>query len=540
MNTYCQIFVVATKKAAAILLFLGLMMFLTSPLKAQNQIDTTFSVTFEVNMAKAISQGVFDPDTDLIYVIIDHEIGTTVMVPAADEVYTLTLPAFDSGVTYNYKYRINDTIWESVNRYVTPVQGNILLRSWWNNIPLNVTIFNVNMTYAADAGLFNPQTDSVMITGTMNAWQPAKLERIDTSMVFRKAYPLDPGEVHQYKYRIMADTIREELAGKPDRIVRITDTLLQITNFFNNINPAWLPMTFVVDMHYYAETYRFFPLDDFVDVAGNFNNQGANDVLFDVEADSIYSLTTFIDTSFINAGPLAFKFRINGSWAFAELSGKPDRTYAFHDTTITNPNIFEAWYNDLDPSVPTPPWVEDLAIQGKLINHQILTGIYSYQNVNNIPEGISKYKWYESTDSLGLDITPIDSGWYINITIDTTKIGKWIVFEMTPVAAFGDSATGSTVRVISTSKVGGVGIDELETLSVKIYPNPVTDLFTIETREPLRLIEITDMTGRRIVAYHPGPGLLNQMHAGDIPAGFYLMKVYGTRSGVGVSRFMKR
>lgn len=540
MNNYCQLLLRLLRNASASLLLITMTTLLTTPIHAQNQVDTTFSVTFEVNMAKAISQGIFNPDTDLIYVIIDHEIGTTVMVPAANDLYTITLAQFDSGVTYNYKYRINDTIWESVNRYVTPTQGGIILRSWWNNIPLNVTIFNVNMRYAADAGLFDPLTDSVMVAGTMNEWQPAKLERIDTTLEYRKGYALDPGTIHQYKYRIMGNTPLEELSGKPNRMVRIADTLLQAYNYFNNVNPAWLPMTFVVDMHYYASTYRFYPSSDFVDVAGNFNNQGANDVLFDVESDSIYSLTTFIDTSFISGGPLAFKFRINGSWATAELAGKPDRSYPFHDTTLTNPNIYETWYNDLDPSVPTPPWVENLAIQGKLINHQILTGTYAYENVNGIPEGISTYKWYVSSDSLGTEITPIDSAWHINYTIDTTKIGKWIMFEMTPVAAYGDSATGKTVRVISSSKVGGVGMEELDHLTVKIYPNPVTDLFTIETKEVLRRIEVTDMTGRLVVVYQPGPGLINQLHAADIPAGFYLMKVYGSRSGVGIARFLKR
>jgi hypothetical protein len=540
MNAFCHSYGTACKTLALILLTFSLSTLSAHPVNVRMQTDTAFSVAFELNMAKAISQGIFRPDSDLVYMVMDQGIGTTVLVPAPGQIYTITLPALDSGVTYNFNYRINDSVWESVNHNVTPVNGNTTVSSWWNNNPMNITIFTVNMTYAAGSGLFNPASDSVMIAGTMSNWQPVTLQRVDTSLQFRISYPLNPGEFQQYKFRINADTLTEELQGQPNRIIRITDTLTQATNYFNNINPAWLPMSFVVDMSYYAGSYRFSVAGDFVDVAGNFNGNGANDVLSDVDGDTIYALTTFIDTSYINSGPLTFKFRINGNWATSELPGKPDRVYAFHDTTGGNPNIFGAWYNDLNPAIPTPPWVENLAIQGKLINHRNLSGIYSYENVNGIPEGISEYQWYLSTDSLGINVTPIDSASRITYTIDTTNIGKWIIFEIIPVAAYGDSAVGKATRVISDGKVGGVGIDENEAIVVRVYPNPVSDVMHIETRQEIRSIEICDLMGRPVITAHPSQVKITRLNTGELPAGFYLVRVYGARSGVGVAKFLKR
>lgn len=540
MNAFCHCSNVAVKFLAITLISFVISISSSPSAVAGDGADTVFSVTFEVNLSKAISEGIFQPDSDLIYIVMDPEIGTTVMVPSPKQVYTITLNGLDSGVTYNFHYRINDTVWESVNRSVTPVNGNTIVKSWWNNIPMNITIFTVNMTYAADSGIFSPLSDSVMIAGTMNEWIPVKLERIDTSLEYGIVYPLNPGDFHQYKYRINADTVKEELAGQPNRIIRIADTLVEVNNFFNNLNPAWLPMSFILDMSYYADSYRFSIVDDFVDVAGNFNNGGANDVLSDVNGDTLYTLTIFVDTAFISATPLAFKFRINGNWATAELQGKPDRVYLLHDTTGGNPNIFGAWYNDLNPAIPTPPWVENLAIQGKLINHKNLSGIYSYENVNGIPEGISEYQWYLSNDSLGVNATPIDSATRITYTVDTTNIGKWLIFEVIPVAAYGDSATGNAYRVISDGKVGGVGIEENEAIFVRVYPNPVSEILYIKTEDEVRAIEICDLIGRPVLTVHPSHTLVNRLYTGDLPAGFYLVKVYGIRSGMGIAKFLKR
>ncbi|MEI7664262.1 MAG: hypothetical protein WCK34_18790, partial [Bacteroidota bacterium] len=186
--------------------------------------DTTWSVTFHLNMTKAINQHIFIPDSDYVYLILN---GTQEMrlVQGPGFVYSATLfDQLDSSAVYQYKFSINDSINETVNRSFKPKPGMIELSAWWNNEPINITTFIVNMIYAAQYGLFNPVTDSVFLVGTMNnmAGSP-KMQRIDTTLNYSYIDSItDPGSVQQYKYRInLGDSAKGqvELLFRPNRII---------------------------------------------------------------------------------------------------------------------------------------------------------------------------------------------------------------------------------------------------------------------------------------------------------------------------------
>ena len=75
-----------------------------------------------------------------------------------------------------------------------------------------------------------------------------------------------------------------------------------------------------------------------------------------------------------------------------------------------------------------------------------------------------------------------------------------------------------------------VGVeDEVEKESIKIYPNPVTDILTIETTETLdnQTITILDMLGKTILSQQLSFGK-NNINMGDIPSGTYILKVGNT------------
>jgi hypothetical protein len=506
--------------------------------------DTTWSVSFQLNMTKAVNQHIFLPDSDYLYVTMDHGIQPMRLVPGPGYTYTGTLvDQLDTGVTYQYKFRINDSVYETVNRQVFAQPGMVSVTAWWNNEPLNITTFIVNMEYAVQYGLFNPVSDSVCIVGTMNSLQgPSKMQRMETTLNYTYVDTLlVPGSVQQYKYRINADSSGLELLYKPARIIRIPDTLLEVTSYFNNFNPATRLMTFRCDMAFYVKEHFFDVTADYLDVAGNFNGSGANDALFDTDGDTIYTLDTYIDTSWFHQGPLEFKFRINGNWNTAELPGKPDRTYVFHDTIQQNPNIFGCYYNNQDPSVPTPPWVYDVSIQGPLVIRKILSGIYSYASVNGIPEGISTYRWLRSSNAQGTDATPIDSAWKITYVVDTLDIGKWLVFEITPVAASGDSATGMPVRVISTNSISAwdVGMAENSALITRVYPNPFGDYFTVAARQEIEHIELVNYLNQTVLVKEGLDAKSVRLTAGYLPRGFYLLKAVTKTGQYGVTHLIK-
>ncbi len=523
------------------LLFIGLQIQAQS-FKSAIQTDTVFGFNFVVNMSKAIRDSVFRPDSGVVDVILDQDVPALRLVPGEDYKYSGSInTGLDSGITYHYKYRINDTVWETVNRTVTAVPGYINLSDWWNNEVMNSTRYEVNMGIQVESGKFDPVNDQVFILGTMNDWQgsPA-MQRTDTINYFYSiTYSSDPFSVQEYKFRINGDSSGLELINQPNRMLLVREGANMIIHDFNNINPAKLPMTFNCNMKYFIQAGHFDENSDFLDVAGSFNNWEGGDVLFDLANDSMYTTTLFLDSSLIQGSPLEFKFRINGNWNTAELFGKPNRNYEFHDTIGGNPNIFICWYNDNNPEIPTPPWVYNVGIQGEIIQKQVLSGYYSYENVNGIPEGISLYKWYQSSDSLGINLIPIDSAWHITYTIDTTDIGKWLVFEVTPVAASGDSAIGKAVRVITPCKAGTVGITETGKLFALVYPNPTTDYLEVESINELISIELFGYNGSKIKSITGIHQKKTRIDVSNLPSGFYILKANGRNKESGMVKFVK-
>ncbi len=507
--------------------------------------DTTWSVSFRLNMTKAVNQHIFTPDSDYVSLIMDN-FQPVKLVAGPGYTYTTTLSdLLDSSVTYNYKFRINTSLNETVSRSFKPQPGMVNLSNWWNDEAINTTTFVVNMQYPVQFGWFNPLTDSVRIMGTMNNMQGSpKMGRVGTSLNYSYDYNLDPGTIQQYKYRInLGDSTKgqQELFNQPDRMIRIPDTLLEVSSDYYNYNPAKRLMTFLCDMGYYVKANHFEVSTDYLDVAGNFNNAGGNDVMFDTDGDTIYSLDKYMDTAWIRQGPLTFKFRINGEWSTAELEGKANRSYAFHDTINQNPNIFTCHYNNLDPAIPTPPWVYNVDIQGLLIYKKFLSGMYSYENVNYIPEGLSAYRWLRSSNALGTGATPIDSAVKITYTVDTLDIGKWLVFEVTPHAAKGDSAIGKPVRVVSSNSISAwdVGMDDHSGLIARVYPNPASDYITIESKKEIDRIELVNLLDQPVLVKEGINSKTIRLAVGNLPRGIYFLRAVTRSMETGVARVIR-
>ncbi len=541
MKTFNPLIRFLSKSGLLFFLFLGSQV-QAQQVKSAQQTDTIIGFNFVVNMSKAVQDGVFKPDSGVVDVVLDQEIPVLRLVPEAGYKYSGSISTgLDSGMIYHYKYRINDTVWETVTRTALAGPGYTKLNDWWNNEVLNTTIFEVNMGVQVSLGNFDPLTDHVHLLGTMNDWQGSPAMELTDSVhfLYSVTYPLDPGSIQEYKFRINQDSSGLELINLPNRMLLVKPGALAFTHDFDNMNPAKLPMTFHCNMKYFIQASHFDPLVDFLDVAGNFNLWNGQDVLFNVMDDSIYTTTLFLDTTWIHNGPLEFKFRINGDWNTAERYGKPNRTYDFHDTIGGNPNVFSCWYDDKDPGIPTPPWVYQVGIQGKVVQKQVLSGYYSYENVNGIPEGISLYNWYQSTDSLGIHLIPIDSAWHITYTVDTTDIGKWLVFEVIPVAASGDSAIGKAVRVVTPNKAGTVGIGETGNSFAMVYPNPCRDIITIVSLSVIEKIELFSYTGVKIMNLNGIRQKTVRMDLGMLPPGLYYLQAYGRNQESGVIKVIR-
>ncbi|MBN1199882.1 MAG: T9SS type A sorting domain-containing protein [Bacteroidales bacterium] len=505
--------------------------------------DTSYHFLFELNMTKAIQDGFFDPDSDQVYVDFDESIPDLLLFEGSDRVFSgLIQEGLDSGATYHFRFRVNDTVFESVNREAVALPGVTVIQTWWNDEYLNTTIFQLSFTGIPDS-VFNPLLDTVQMMGDMTKWEAVELERIGTSYDYDITFHLDPSILYEYIFRIKRDSVitYEDFGGLSRMFLPPPDTTITVVQYFNNQDTTKILMTFECNMTMQEQLGNFDPSSDFLDVAGNFNEWGAWDLLFDPYNTGLYTLSKLFDKSLIGGPPIEFKFRINGSWDSAELDSLDPRSYILQPIdTNGNPNTYVCWYNNQGPIIPSSPWASDLFIQGLLEVKQILTGSYLYHNLSGIPEGTSLYKWYRA-DSVGAVLEAIDSAWTINYTTDSiADLGKYLVFEVTPVAAYGEDSLGLPVQVYTTGPIGNVGIPEWLRNTISLYPNPADQFIICESAFSIDRYEIYNLSGQPVLQSGKVAGTEIQVEISQLPPGIYLFRVYTEGLLPGNKRFIKR
>jgi hypothetical protein len=410
------------------------------------------------------------------------------------------------------------------------------------NVPSVVITFQVDMTYQIEKGAFNPFTDSLDLPGTMNGWAGTpRLTPIGSTGVYEYVYTLDSNSVVQYKYRINGNMATAEFPnGGPNRMYRVPNHTDTVTCFYNDYNPATVPMTFKCNMSYQMKMGRFDKVNDYLDFASEVNNWGDNyDVLFDRGNDSIYEFNINVDTTYIlNQPKIQYKYRINGDWNNAEIG--PDRIARVQDTVNGFINVIEVWYNDQDPAIPAAPFAYNVAIQGKVAIGETLTGSYTYEDVNSDPEGVSIYRWFTADSITQVIPDTIPGILAVNYVVTAADSGKYIVFEVMPVAASGSPLTGVPVNIWSATKVvNAVGINETTYHSIRVYPNPVSDFITIENMIHIEKIEIFSLVGQRVLTLNDNNSEKTTINTSNLKAGVYFIKFYSSTTESSTLKFIK-
>jgi hypothetical protein len=410
------------------------------------------------------------------------------------------------------------------------------------NVPSVIITFQVDMTYQIANGAFNPFTDSLDLPGTMNGWAGTpRLTPVGSSKVYEYVYTLDSNTVVQYKYRINGNMATAEFPnGGPNRMYRVPNHPDTVKCFYNDYNPATVPMTFKCNMSYQLKMGRFDKVNDYLDFASEVNNWGADyDVLFDRGNDSIYEFNINVDTSYIvNQPKIQYKYRINGDWQNAE--SVPNRIARVQDTIGGFKNVIEVWYNDQDPAIPAAPFVYNVAIQGNLSVGQTITGSYTYEDVNSDPEGISIYRWFTADSTTQVIPDTIPGILAVNYVVAAADSGKYIAFQVMPVAASGIPAMGDPVRIWSGVKVvNTIGIDETGHNPVRFYPNPVSDFITLENLISVEKIEIFSLVGQNVFTLNNINTEKITINTSSLKAGLYFIKFYSSAAGTSAVKFIK-
>lgn len=447
---------------------------------------------FNLNMNKMIHDGNFDPLYDNVYVEMD-EVGSSILSDMdQDGIYEGIIDqGIDTGTTYTYRFRINNDLYEDLVREVIAVAGILSIDVWWNDDPIPLVTFVVDMRYQGMLGNFTLY-DSVDVVGTMNLWEGSpKMETIGY-FLYSITLMCDPGVV-EYKFRINDNWYTTEFLNTGiNRMTFATPEPVTVYHYYNDCNWDTWPATFEVDMNNEINAGNFDPSVDFLDIAGSMNGWGGHDVLFDREwtPEGIYTASMLID----KLNPfIEFKFRINGNWVTSEFPvGGPDRSWTVQDTTGGLVNLYSCVYNITD--LPFAPYVYGLYISGSLVVGSEITGNYTYFDPNADPEGTSLYQWYVSDDPFGVNAVMINGATYQNYTITQNDYGRYLIFEVTPVSATGEPSVGYPAWVIS-GQVGASGNAETIAASVQLYPNPVSGLLCVKSTVTIEGIRVYDLLG---------------------------------------------
>jgi hypothetical protein len=84
---------------------------------------------------------------------------------------------------------------------------------------------------------------------------------------------------------------------------------------------------------------------------------------------------------------------------------------------------------------------------------------------------------------------------------------------------------------------GGVtATEETEKMSVKIYPNPASDVLNIETKGPLSITQVFDLNGREILTEFNTP---NTIKINDLTNGIYIIKLFDNQGRFTTRKFVK-
>lgn len=190
-------------------------------------------------------------------------------------------------------------------------------------------------------------------------------------------------------------------------------------------------VTLNVKMAVWAEQGKFDPAEDYVDVAGTFNDWGGEEIQLTavdpVDEDLTYTVTI---NDLVAGTEYEFKFRINGSWEddMHEFpSGGPARTI----TPDAGDSEYSFWFNDEEPVS-----VNDIAISNLLVYPnpaKETLNIVSDITINEV-RVISSLGQIVFFDQIGatqtrLSVSDFDTGIYLVqvITIEGTQVHRVLI-----------------------------------------------------------------------------------------------------------------
>ena len=171
-------------------------------------IDSYRDVEINVDMNKAIADGLFDVNIDVLVLLIDSVNEYVMSDENGDQIFSITISNLIFGKTYEYQYAVNETleILEG-DRTFTVYDDTNLLSDYYGELNPTILIFLVNMSYQIQLGNFDSDTQLLNIVGDLNNWAGEQLEPFSDNegMYMITITDVEVGQEIKFKFRINED-----------------------------------------------------------------------------------------------------------------------------------------------------------------------------------------------------------------------------------------------------------------------------------------------------------------------------------------------
>ncbi len=168
------------------------------------------------------------------------------------------------------------------------------------------------------------------------------------------------------------------------------------------------------------------------------------------------------------------------------------------------------------PGIQTAPVASNVVITGELSIGETLHASYTFTDKDDDPEGESIFQWYTAEASNGAGTELISGADDTTYTLTSAEAGKYIMFEVIPVAVSESKSQGDAVRSGYTGEVK----QSYDHLFIK--PSIVEDFITIDKLETYNLIQIFDIQGN--IVYELIPESNDKIDLSFLRPGIYIVK----------------
>ena len=200
-------------------------------------IDSYRDIEINVDMNKAIADGLFEVNVDTLTLLIDSVDEFVMNDGNDDNIFSYNILNLILGRTYQYEYAINNTL-ESLeeNRSFTVSDVENSVSDYYGELNPTIVIFFVNMSYQIELGNFDSDSDFLDVAGTFNNWDGTDyhLVAIENNVYTIIITDIEGGDEIEFKFRIDGSWDKAEFPGGGDNRSYIVEQGENIVEYWFN------------------------------------------------------------------------------------------------------------------------------------------------------------------------------------------------------------------------------------------------------------------------------------------------------------------